>query len=152
MAGAIIFYDGLCGLCNRLNMFILQRDGEGRFRFAALQSDFAQKALAPYRVDTSDLKSVYVLVDYRLPTEHLLTRSQAVLHVLREMGGFSRLVSLLRLLPDWLLNFGYDLIARNRYRLLGRYESCPLPKPEWRERFIEASVREREEQALRKHA
>jgi predicted DCC family thiol-disulfide oxidoreductase YuxK len=137
---AVIFYDGLCGLCNRLNLFVLQRDREGVFRFAALQSDFARQALDKYGVDSGDLTSVYVLVDAGLPTERLLARAGAVLYVLRRFGGIWKAVSLLGLLPDWILNATYDAMARNRYRLLGRYDTCPLPEPEWTQRFIDAGV------------
>ena len=137
---AIIFYDGLCGLCNRLNPFILKRDRVAVFRFAPLQSEFARDLLAKYDVEAGDLAMLYLLVDQGLPTERLLSRAEAVLYVLGQLGSIWKVISLLSVLPDWLLNAAYDLVARNRYRLLGRYDACPLPKPEWRERFIETAV------------
>lgn len=133
----IILYDGVCGLCNRLNQLVLRRDPAGRFRFASLQSAFACTALARYGKDARDLDTLYVVVDHQAPAERLLSKSQAALHVLRQLGGVWRLAGLLALLPGRLRDRGYDLVARHRYRLFGRYDACLIPRPEQVQRFIE---------------
>lgn len=125
-------------MCNRINLFVLRRDQGALFRFAALQSHFAQQTLERHGHTGADLDTIYVVVNLGRPDELLLEKGKSVVYVLRRLGGGWRLLATgLRLLPLALLNFGYDLIARNRYRLFGRYESCLIPPPEWRPRFIE---------------
>jgi len=133
----IILYDGVCGLCNRLNQLVLRRDATGRFRFASLQSGFARTALARYGKDPGDLDTLYVIADHETPAERLLAKSEAAIHVLRRLGGAWSLAGLLRLLPPGIRDRGYDLVVRNRYRLFGRYDACLLPRREDRQRFIE---------------
>jgi len=139
-AGApIILYDGVCGLCNRLNGFVLARDPAGRFRFAALQSALAAEILARHGRDPRDLDTLYLLLDAGGLGERLLQKSDAVLWILRELGGPWRITGALRVVPRWLRDLGYDLVARTRYPLFGRYDTCPLPDPRHRARFLDHS-------------
>jgi predicted DCC family thiol-disulfide oxidoreductase YuxK len=133
----VILYDGVCGLCNRLNRFVIRRDRQGSFRFASLQSHFAAEALSACQKDPPDLDTLYVIARHGTPSESLLMRSEAVLFILRELGGPWRLARVLGYLPSSLLDFGYNLVARNRYRVFGRYDTCPIPSPEDRDKFIE---------------
>jgi predicted DCC family thiol-disulfide oxidoreductase YuxK len=138
-AGPIILYDGVCGLCHRLNRFVLARDPTGRFRFAALQSALARETLARHGRDPLDLDTLYVVLGHGRPDERLLGKSEAALWILRELGGAWRAAAMLRVLPRWLRDPGYDLVARTRYRLFGRYDACPLPDPRHRARFLDPS-------------
>lgn len=157
----ILLYDGVCGLCNRLVLFILQRDPAGVFRFAALQGELAGRILARHGANPGDLDTVYVVVDYELPDEHLLSRSDAVIFILRNLGAaglssartggapvptqaestssmFWRMMGhLLQLVPRPLRDWGYGIVARNRYRVFGRYDTCPLPTEDTRSRFLD---------------
>ncbi len=157
----ILLYDGVCGLCNRLVQFVLRRDPAGVFRFAALQGELAGRILARHGADARDLDTVYVVVDYELPDEHLLPRSDAVIFILRNLGAaelrsdrasgapvptqaestpstFWRMMGhLLRLVPRPLRDWGYGVVARNRYRVFGRYDTCPLPTEDTRSRFLD---------------
>lgn len=135
----VLLYDGVCGLCNRLNWFVLRRDSDNRFRFAPLQSSFAREILRRYEKDSRDLDTVYLIVDYGEPGEHLLSEADAILEIFRALGGVWKLVAALRVLPQSVLNLGYHLVARNRYRLFGRFDSCPLPSPEQRAKFFQAA-------------
>ncbi len=135
--GHIILYDGVCGLCSRLNRFVIRRDRQGVFRYASLQSRFAAEALSAYGKDPRDLDTLYVLARQGTSSERLLMRSEAVLFILGELGGPWRLAQVLGYLPGGLLDFGYNLVARNRYRVFGRYEVCQIPSPEDRGKFIE---------------
>jgi predicted DCC family thiol-disulfide oxidoreductase YuxK len=165
MPHPILLYDGVCGLCNRMNQFVLRHDPEGVFRFASLQSPLAARVLARHGADPEDLDTVYVVVNYELPDEQLLPRSDAVIYILTHLGGAElgsarpgqrsgptqtsghtqpgrrgiwRLAgALLRILPRPLRDWGYGLVARNRYRLFGRSETCMLPGPENRNRFLD---------------
>ena len=133
----IIFYDGVCGLCNRLIQFVLKRDKRDYFRFAALQSDLASTTLQRHGRDPHDLDTVYVVVDYSQPAERLLARSDAILFVLRELGGIWKIVAFGRILPLALRNLAYKLVAQTRYRVFGKYDSCMLPGPKDRAKFLD---------------
>jgi predicted DCC family thiol-disulfide oxidoreductase YuxK len=133
----VILYDGVCGFCNAMNRFVIARDVQRRFRFASLQSRFAAALLARHGRDASALDTFFVVVDEGGPGERLLARSAAALHLLSRLGGPWRLSRLLGLLPARLLDAVYEGVARNRYRLFGRHEVCPVPRPEDRARFIE---------------
>jgi predicted DCC family thiol-disulfide oxidoreductase YuxK len=137
--GPIILYDGVCGLCHRLNRFVLARDAAARFRFAALQSPFAAEILTRHGRDPRDLDTVYLVLGLGRPDERLLRKSDAVLWILRELGWPWRMTAALCVLPRTLRDLGYDLVARTRYRLFGRYDACPLPEPRHRARFLDHS-------------
>jgi len=140
MAGAnpIILYDGVCGLCNRLVQFLLKHDKEGRLRFASLQSDFAEKVLSRHGIDAKDLDTVQVVENYDQPDERVLQRSDAILRAGRELGGFwSASSSIAQVVPRGLRDLVYRFVATNRYRVFGKYDTCMLPDPNQRSRFLD---------------
>jgi predicted DCC family thiol-disulfide oxidoreductase YuxK len=135
---AVIFYDGVCGLCDHTVRFVLEHDTEGTlFRFAPLQSDYAIATLAAHGRDASELDTVSLL-----DGDRLLVKSDAVLTILDRIGGVWRLIALARFLPRFLRDTGYQWVARNRYRWFGRFDHCALPPPELRQRFITLAVDE----------
>lgn len=137
MGNPIFLYDGVCGLCNRGVQLILRRDVEGRFRYAALQSVFAKSLLARHGANPADLDTVYVVLSSG-ESELLLARSDAVMFVLRQLGGLWRVPAwFLRCLPRGVRDWLYSLVARNRYGVFGRYEDCPLPRERDRARFLD---------------
>lgn len=125
----IIFFDGVCGLCNGFVDYMLKIDKKGVFKFSPLQSEYARTHLSAS--DVNDLKSIVVLIDGRT-----YRQAQGVLKAMSQLGGVWKLGSVLGELPEGLLNWGYDLVAHNRYRLFGKRETCRLPTPEERSRFI----------------
>src|ERR1700676_1987117 len=140
----IVLYDGVCGLCNRFVQFILRRDRNAIFRFASLQSAFASRILARHQINPGELDTVYVVVspDSNNPTgesnELLLSRSDAALFVLKQLGIPWRVAaSLMQLFPKFLRDSASNAIARHRYRLFGRSETCPLPRAQDRQRFLD---------------
>jgi predicted DCC family thiol-disulfide oxidoreductase YuxK len=134
----IVLYDGVCGLCNRLVRFVLKRDRSDRFRFASLQSEFAAQVLRRHGANPSDLDTMYVVRGYAQPDERLAARSDAAVLVLQEIGGIWRAPAfLLRVLPQRLRDWGYNLVARNRYRIFGKYDTCLLPEERYRHKFID---------------
>lgn len=134
----IILYDGVCALCNRLVQFVLKHDSRDRFRFASLQSDFAAPILKRHGAAPGGLDTMYVVLDHSQPREHLASRSDAIVVILRGLGGgWATVSSGLRVLPRWLRNWGYNLVARNRYRLFGKYDSCPIPSEKDRGKFLD---------------
>jgi len=138
MTHPILLYDGVCGLCNRLNQFVLRRDPAGIFRFASLQSALAARTLSRHGADATDLDTVYVVVNPDQPDEYLLARSDAAIFVLKQLGGFWGLLGFVaQFKPRFLRDLGYRVVARNRYRFFGRSETCFLPSSENRGRFLD---------------
>ena len=133
-----MLYDGVCGLCNHLVQFILKRDQNNRFLFASLQSEFAATLLKRHGADARDLDTFYVVIDHGKPGERVLMRSDAILHVVKTLGGIWTLASVGRILPRAIRDAMYRLVARNRYRVFGKHESCMLPSPEHRAKFLDA--------------
>jgi predicted DCC family thiol-disulfide oxidoreductase YuxK len=134
----LVFYDGLCGLCDRFVHFLLRRDSSGRLRFARLQGELARRELVPNGYDPMDLSTVFVIADWRSPRQRVLTRSHAVLHAISRLDGLWTLAARVgRLVPSRLADGVYAMIARRRYRMFGRFDACPLPRPEWRQRFLD---------------
>jgi predicted DCC family thiol-disulfide oxidoreductase YuxK len=133
---ALLLYDGVCALCNGAVKFMMMRDRLDRFRYAPLQSDLGRDVLARFDIHTFP-DGVVLLTDALTPTEHLYHRSDAVAEALRQLGAPWRVVGkTLAILPRRLREWGYGVIARYRYRLFGRYDSCPVPSPEQRSRLL----------------
>jgi len=138
MPHPILLYDGVCGLCNRFVQFILRRDRNAIFRFASLQSPVAALILTRHGVNPTDLDTVYVVINQELPDEYLLSRSDAVLFVLKQLGGVWRpAASILQLLPKVLRDPAYNTVARHRYRIFGRSDVCTLPRDADHTRFLD---------------
>ena len=136
----IVFYDGLCGFCDHTVQYILQKDrGHNRFLFAPLQSDLAEQILPRHGKNPKDLNTLYLLVDRDLPTEHVLQKSSAAVKIGKTLGkasGFG--MSIVGVLPRFLRDWGYDLVAKVRYRLFGKRDSCRIPSKEDRAKFLGA--------------
>src|SRR5262249_30140174 len=131
-------YDGVCGLCNRLVQFILRRDRTEIFRFAALQSVLGAQILIRNGISATDLDTVYVVLNFDSPKEKLLPRSRAIVFIGQQLGGIWRiLAACFDVLPEFLRDWLYNHIAHNRYRIFGRYETCAVPSPETRARFLD---------------
>jgi predicted DCC family thiol-disulfide oxidoreductase YuxK len=144
MCHPILLYDGVCGLCNRFVQFILRRDSDDQFRFASLQSTLSGRILVRHDVNPGALDTLYVVVNPELAgsngpgSEQLLARSEAAIFVLRRLPGWPGVLAfLLRLMPKFLRDSGYGMVARYRYRIFGRHKTCPLPSAENRERFLD---------------
>lgn len=133
----LVLYDGVCGLCNGLNQFLLTRDRNDHFRFASLQSEFAASLLKRYDINTVDLDTVYVVADYGQPSQCLLSRSNAILHVLGQLGGVWGLLRVGRVLPKSLRDALYNVVASNRYRVFGKYDVCLMPEERHRRKFLD---------------
>ena len=128
---AVVLFDGVCGFCNSSVQFILKHDRAGRFRFAALQSEFGQEMLRRFGMRTDDFDTV-VLVEDGVP----YTRSTAALKVARGLGMPWKALYALVVVPRFVRDFGYDQFAKHRYRVFGKLDACMLPPPEARSRFL----------------
>jgi predicted DCC family thiol-disulfide oxidoreductase YuxK len=137
-ANPIILYDGVCGLCNRLVQFLLKHDKRSRLRFASLQSDFAAKVLQRHGIDPKDLDTMHLIENYEQPGERVLQRSDAIVRAGRELGGlWGASAAVAGVVPRALRDPFYRFVARNRYRVFGKYDTCMLPEPNQRSRFLD---------------
>ncbi len=130
-AGTILF-DGVCNLCNGFVQWVITRDPKAKFRFGALQSPAAQQLVAGQPVRPMDLGTVLYVRNGKV-----LERSTAVLYILKDLGGLWSLMYGFIIVPPFLRDGAYRWVARNRYKWFGQRESCMLPTPELRGRFID---------------
>ena len=126
----IVYYDGLCGLCDRFVQLVLRRDRAARYRFAPLLGSTAQERVPP-TLDPQTSQTVILEEGGRFRV-----RSDAALAILSGLGGGWRLTALLRVIPRPLRDAVYDLVARNRNRWFGRRSECRVPQPAERDRFL----------------
>jgi predicted DCC family thiol-disulfide oxidoreductase YuxK len=133
---ALLLYDGVCALCNGVVQILMTHDGLDRFRYAPLQSGLGREMLARFDIHAFP-DGVMLLTDALTPGERLYQRSDAVAAALQLLGGPWRLAGrALRVLPRALRDWGYGIVARFRYRVFGRYYTCPVPTPEQRSRLL----------------
>jgi predicted DCC family thiol-disulfide oxidoreductase YuxK len=134
----VLLYDGECGLCNFIVRLLLRTDRKRRLRFAPLQGEKGQAYLRIWGLPTDDFDSLIFVPNWDVPdrSEPLL-RTDGALAAAAEVGGIWRLVTWLRVLPAWLRDPFYKVVARTRYALFGEYKPTPLPDPAWAERFIQ---------------
>ena len=129
---SIVLFDGVCNLCNGFVQFVIARDPQARFQFATLQSETARRLIEQYGVPDL-LPDAVVLVE----GGRLYTRSTAALRIARQLTFPWPLTAGCFVVPQPLRDWAYGLIARRRYRWFGRRETCMVPTPELRARFLE---------------
>jgi predicted DCC family thiol-disulfide oxidoreductase YuxK len=134
---AIVLYDGVCGLCNRAVQFLLKRDRLDRLQFASLQSELAGKVLNRHGIDHKYLDTVYAVLNYGEPNETLLAKGDAFLFFAGVIGGIWSVARVVKIIPPPVRNWLYDFVARHRYQVFGKSESCVLPDPKQRHKFLE---------------
>jgi predicted DCC family thiol-disulfide oxidoreductase YuxK len=128
----IILFDGVCNLCNGAVQFIIKRDHNDMFRFAALQSESGRKLLAERNIDTEDIDSI-ILIE---PNVAYYTKSTAALEIGENLKGLRTLSYILLWLPESFRDIVYDIVAKNRYKWYGKKDSCIIPSEELKNKFI----------------
>ena len=132
----VLLYDGLCALCNRSVRWLIRHDRRRHVRFAALAGETAAAILARHP-ELAGADTVVFVEAAGSPAERVLVLSAAALAALRQGGLFWRfLAGVATLVPRPIRDAAYRFVARRRYRRFGRYETCPLPPPAERERFL----------------
>jgi predicted DCC family thiol-disulfide oxidoreductase YuxK len=127
----LILFDGVCNLCNASVQWVLLRDRAGIFRFAALQSETGQARLRALGFSTEQFDTIVLIHGGRC-----YTHSDAALEVCRLLGRPYSWLHIFRWIPRFIRDGAYRVVARYRYRWFGQSESCLLPRPEWRNRFV----------------
>lgn len=127
----IVFFDGVCNLCNAAVRFIIRRDAKEYFLFASLQGEYAKKALGEKPTVTHHLESLKLLEN-----GIVYARSSAALRIARRLSGAWPLLFALYIIPAFIRDFFYNIIAANRYRIWGRTNECQIPDEEATSRFL----------------
>lgn len=127
----LVIFDGVCNLCNGTVQFIIKRDRKKKFTFTAYQSIAGQDILKQYGFPVTD-QSTVVYVKNGIP----YFKSKAVLEILRDLGCCWNFLYILIVIPPFIRDFVYDIIANSRYRVFGRRESCMVPTSELMDRFL----------------
>ena len=134
----VLLYDGVCGVCNGAVRTILRFDRHGTLHFAALYSDFARDVIARHP-RLAGLDSVVFVRDPGGPAETVSTESAALLQVADYLGGYWKLATAARVIPAFVRDRLYAAFAAVRYHVGGKYDTCPIPSPEVRGRFLDAT-------------
>ncbi|PMU23949.1 MULTISPECIES: thiol-disulfide oxidoreductase DCC family protein [unclassified Pseudomonas] len=127
----VVLFDGVCKLCNGWARFLIRHDHDRHVRLAAVQSPEGQALLAWAGLPLDQFDTLAVIRD-----RHYWERSEAVFEIIAQLPARWRPLLVLRAIPRFLRNWAYDRIARNRYRLFGKYDTCLLPDPDHARRFL----------------
>ena len=127
----IILFDGVCYFCNFWVNFIINRDKNDTYQFAAMQSDSGQKLLQEFKLNAYDFDSFVLIVN-----DQHFTKSTAALMISKNLKSIVKLLYPLIILPKSIRNFFYDLIAKNRYKFFGKRDICRIPNENDRKKFL----------------
>jgi predicted DCC family thiol-disulfide oxidoreductase YuxK len=130
----LILFDGVCVLCSRWVQFVIARDPAARFSFVAIQTPLGRELAARFGIDPENPQTNVVVTN-----GHAYFKFDSVLAVLAELPGW-RWARIARVVPRLLRDFGYDRIARNRYRLFGRRDTCLVPTSDLKRRFLDGGA------------
>ncbi|HLG04209.1 MAG TPA: DCC1-like thiol-disulfide oxidoreductase family protein [Bacteroidia bacterium] len=130
---AVIFFDGVCNFCNGCVNFIIRKDKKDYFRFAPLQSPMGQKVLRENDLESTHLQSMILQENGKL-----YKKTTAALRIARKLGGFYSLLYPFILIPPFIRDVVYHVIAKYRYRWWGKKDACMIPSPEIKNKFIDS--------------
>jgi predicted DCC family thiol-disulfide oxidoreductase YuxK len=127
----IILFDGICNLCNSSVQYVIKHDPLALFRFASLQGETGKQLLKQYGLPENELNSFVLILENKA-----YTRSSAALIVAKQLTGITKLLYGFIIVPLFIRNAVYDLIAKNRYKWFGKKDSCMIPTAELKSRFL----------------
>ncbi len=127
----IIVFDGVCNLCNASVNFVIKRDKNDVFRFATLQSDTGKELASKFSINPDETDSI-ILID----KDKCYIKSTAALHITKSLSGGYPLLFGFMIIPNFIRNWVYDYVAKNRYRWYGKKEYCMVPTKELENKFL----------------
>ncbi len=125
---SIVFFDGICGLCNSFVDIVIKLDFQKKLKFSPLQGETASQICPSEKI--AEMKTILFFRDGKV-----FHKSKAVIEIFITLGGLGRLALLGRLVPSFLLDILYDLVAKYRYKIFGT-QDCRIPSPEEKQRFL----------------
>lgn len=129
----LILFDGVCNLCSSSVQYVIERDHKNKYVFAALQSDIGKEIIEKYKIDPSKTDSILL---YR-KDKGVVSKSTAALLIAKHLGFPTNLLYPFLIVPAFIRNMVYDYVAKNRYKWYGKKESCWIPTPELKAKFID---------------
>lgn len=129
----LILFDGVCNLCNSSVQYVIKHDKKNMFMFTALQSEAGQQIIKEYKIDTNKTDSILLYT----PEQGVVSKSTAALKIAYHLGFPQNLMTVFFIIPPFIRNWVYDYIAKNRYKWYGKKESCWIPTPELKSKFLE---------------
>lgn len=132
----IVLFDGVCNLCTSTVKFIIKRDRKDIFRFASLQSEIGKQLMEERHIDTTTNSSIVVIE----PQVAYYLKSSAAIEIAKELGGLWPVFQVFSyILPEGIRDSLYELIAKNRYKWFGKKDSCMIPTPALKSKFLDAN-------------
>ncbi|MFI5135083.1 MAG: thiol-disulfide oxidoreductase DCC family protein [Chitinophagales bacterium] len=131
---SVILFDGVCNLCNAIVQFIIKRDKLNKFQFTSLQSKYGIEFTRHFQLHPVPYESIILYEEGKV-----YFKSEAVIRILTSFGGVWKTITILKIIPKFVSDFIYDMIAKSRYKVFGKKETCMVPAPELKEKFLDQS-------------
>lgn len=128
---ALILFDGVCNFCNSSVNFIIKRDNKNYFKFSPLQSEYSRNVLEQSNLSSKDFESIILYENNKL-----YQKSTAALKIAKHLSGLWNIFYVFIIIPPFIRDFFYDIIAKNRYKWFGKREMCMIPTAEIKEKFL----------------
>lgn len=130
----LILFDGVCNLCNSSVLFVIKRDKNNVFMFAPLQSNTGKQIIKTFNIDSTKTDSILL---YNPKNKSIQSKSTAALKIASNLGFPTSIMSVFLIIPNFIRNWAYHFIAKNRYKWYGKKETCMIPTPELKSKFLD---------------
>ncbi|XMO86028.1 DCC1-like thiol-disulfide oxidoreductase family protein [Algibacter sp. AS12] len=130
----LILFDGVCNLCNSSVLYVIKRDKKSKFMFAPLQSETGKKIIEKFNTDTALIDSIIL---YNPAKNSINYKSRAALKIAAKLSFPTNILAIFLIVPNFIRNWVYDFIAKNRYKWYGKKDACMIPTPELKSRFLD---------------
>ena len=129
----LILFDGICNLCNSSVLYVIKNDTKNKFVFAPLQSELGAYIINTFNIDTSKTDSILL---YKPHIKQVYAKSSAALQIAKSLSFPNNLATVFFIIPNFIRDWVYNYIAKNRYKWYGKKEACMIPTPELKAKFI----------------
>ncbi|MFV9550910.1 thiol-disulfide oxidoreductase DCC family protein [Algibacter sp. PT7-4] len=130
----LILFDGVCNLCNSSVLFVIKRDKNNVFMFAPLQSNTGKQIIKTFNIDSTKTDSILL---YNPKNKSIQSKSTAALKIASNLGFPTSIMAVFLIIPNFIRNWAYHFIAKNRYKWYGKKETCMIPTPELKSKFLD---------------
>ena len=130
----LILFDGVCNLCNRSVLYVIKRDKKNKFLFASLQSKTGETIINKFNIDTTQTDSILL---FNPSVYKIYSKSTAALHISKSLDFPVKFLAIFLIIPNFIRDWFYDYIAKNRYKWYGKKESCMIPTPDLKAKFLD---------------
>lgn len=129
----LILFDGVCNLCNSSVQYVIKHDKGNRFMFAPLQGETGKEIINQFNIDSAKIDSILLYI----PNKGIYAKSSAALKIASKLSFPRNLLSVFFIIPTFIRNWVYNYIAKHRYEWFGKKESCMIPTPELKQKFLD---------------